>query len=152
MNAIFLVFVAFSVIMESVERLYEPPELGHTHHLVLVSVLGFLVNMVGMVFFHDHAHGHGQSNNDSHGHSHDHEHSHGHNSHGHSHGDQNMHGIFLHVLADTLGSVGVIISSLMVKYWGWHLADPICSLFISILILLSVAPLAKDSAMVLLQR
>ncbi len=38
---------------------------------------------------------------------------HGHmHSHGHSHGgDANMHGVWLHVLADTLGSVAVIISS-----------------------------------------
>ncbi|CAI6011239.1 unnamed protein product [Closterium sp. NIES-65] len=34
-------------------------------------------------------------------------------------------GIFLHVLADTLGSVGVVISTLLIKYKGWMLTDPI---------------------------
>jgi len=35
---------------------------------------------------------------------------------------------------------------------GWKRADPICSLFIAILILLSVWPLLKSSAFTLLQR
>ena len=54
-------------------------------------------------------------------------------------------GIFLHVLADTLGSVAVIISSLLIQQFGWHIADPICSLFLSGLIFLSVIPLLKGS-------
>jgi zinc transporter 1 len=40
--------------------------------------------------------------------------SHAHNS--HSHGDLNMHGVFLHVLGDMLGSLGVIASSVLVIY------------------------------------
>ena len=60
-------------------------------------------------------------------------------------------GVFLHVLADTLGSVGVIISSLLVEKFGWLIADPISSLLISVLITLSVLPLLKSSALTLLQ-
>lgn len=37
-------------------------------------------------------------------------------------------------MADTLGSVGVIISSLLIYYFGWMIADPVCSMFIAILI------------------
>ena len=44
-------------------------------------------------------------------------------------------GIFLHILADTLGSVGVIISSALIHQYGWMLADPICSMFIAVLIM-----------------
>ena len=43
-------------------------------------------------------------------------------------------GVLLHVIADTLGSVGVIISSLIIHQYGWMIADPVCSIFISILI------------------
>jgi Co/Zn/Cd efflux system component len=43
-------------------------------------------------------------------------------------------GVFLHILADTLGSVGVIISSGLIHQFGWMAADPICSLFIAVLI------------------
>jgi zinc transporter 5/7 len=60
-----------------------------------------------------------------------------------------MEGIFLHILADTLGSVGVVISTLLIKYKGWLFTDPI---FISVLIVSSVLPLVKNSAELLLQR
>lgn len=73
------------------------------------------------------------------------------NSH-HIHIDHNMEGIFLHVLADTLGSVGVVISTLLIKYKGWLVADPACSIFISIMIVSSVIPLLRNSAEILLQR
>ena len=61
-------------------------------------------------------------------------------------------GVFLHILADTLGSVGVIISTLLIEQFGWKVADPICSLFIAVLIFLSVLPLVKDTALILLLR
>lgn len=70
----------------------------------------------------------------------------------HRHIDHNMEGIFLHVLADTMGSVGVVISTLLIKYKGWLVADPICSIFISVLIVASVISLLRNSAEVLLQR
>ncbi|XP_051117313.1 uncharacterized protein LOC127242017 isoform X2 [Andrographis paniculata] len=75
-----------------------------------------------------------------------------HHHHHHQHVDHNMQGIFLHVLADTMGSVGVVISTLLIKYKGWLVADPACSIFISALIVSSVIPLLRNSAEVLLQR
>ena len=74
-------------------------------------------------------------------------------------------GVFLHILADTLGSIGVIISSILIQSFGeipllalppppslvspltittltittltgWMLADPLCSMFIAVLIML----------------
>ena len=49
-----------------------------------------------------------------------------------------MHGVSLHVLADTVGSVGVIISTLLIRYYGWTGFDLIASLFIAVLIAASV--------------
>ncbi|KAM3958087.1 solute carrier family 30 member 7 [Aphomia sociella] len=152
-NGLFLLFIAFFIMSEAVERAIEPPEVKH-ERLLLVSILGFLVNMVGIYAFH-HGHGHG------HGHSHGgHGHSHNHN-HGHSHdefeaptgsGSAIMRGVFLHVLADTLGSVGVIVSAILMRMFGWMRADPICSMAIALLIAASVLPLVRDSAAVLMQR
>lgn len=76
---------------------------------------------------------------------HDHSHSHGH---GEGHSD-NMRGVFLHVMADTLGSVGVIISTLLIQFYGWTGFDPIASLFIAILIAASVVPLVVDTGKIL---
>lgn len=60
--------------------------------------------------------------------------------------DDNMHGIFLHIMADTLGSVGVIISTIIVKLTGWNFVDPIASMMIATLIFLSAIPLLKSSS------
>ena len=92
--------------------MFEPPEVHH-ERLFLISVLGFIVNLIGIfVFQHGgdshHGHSHGTSSN-SHAHSHDHSHdhhghSHDHNEHAHSDGGNKIfEGVFLHILADTMG-------------------------------------------------
>ncbi|CAL8109016.1 unnamed protein product [Orchesella dallaii] len=185
LNGLFLLFIAFFILSEAVERLLEPPEVKH-ERLFLVSVLGLLVNLVGIYVFqhggaHGHSHGgggHGHSHGGgghshkhddhnpsflSHGHSHDGGHGHSHNgaSHMHSHGGdaggtgankQIMRGVFLHILADTLGSVGVIISAGLMWAFEWYIADPICSICIALLISLSVLDLIKESGCILMQR
>ncbi|TEB29064.1 cation efflux protein [Coprinellus micaceus] len=93
----------------------------------------------------EHSHGHRHSHDH-----HDHDHDHGHTSHNHSHGhSHNMRGVFLHVMADTLGSVGVIISTLLIQFYGWTGFDPIASLFIAVLIAASVIPLVMDTGRIL---
>ncbi|KAJ2181099.1 putative zinc transporter msc2 [Coemansia sp. RSA 530] len=63
-----------------------------------------------------------------------------------------MQGVFLHVLADTLGSVGVIISTLLIQTFGWTGFDPLASIAIAGLIFASVVPLVRDSVHMLLLR
>lgn len=70
--------------------------------------------------------------------------------HDHSHENQNMHGIFLHILADTMGSAAVIVSTLLIQYVGWSGWDPIASCVIAVLIFLSSLPLVSSSAQQLL--
>ena len=60
--------------------------------------------------------------------------------------------VFLHILADTLGSVGVIISAILMYLFDWMIADPICSIFIAIMIAMSVFSLIADSVKILMQR
>ncbi|XP_024887877.1 zinc transporter 7 [Temnothorax curvispinosus] len=176
-NGLLLLFIALFIMSEAVERAIEPPEIKH-ERLIVVSVLGLLVNLVGICAFkHGHAHGHG-----GHGHSHGHSHGGRGGHHGHSHSQnhderysllnhndhydhhvevetsfsgtnsQIMKGVFLHILADTLGSVGVIISAVLMQMFGWMIADPICSMLIAVLIVLSVISLLKESWEILMQR
>lgn len=49
-----------------------------------------------------------------------------------------------------MGSVGVIISTLLIQFYGWTGFDPIASLFIAVLIAASVVPLVIDAGKVLL--
>jgi zinc transporter 5/7 len=120
--------IAFNVLTEGIRRLFDPPQVL-TDKLLLVSVAGLCVNLVG-VFAFGHAHSHGDGG-----------------SHGHSH-NANMQGVFLHILADALGSVGVIVSSFLIDRYGWFVADPICSIFIAVTIFASVVPLLSQSAQV----
>ena len=162
-NGLFLLFISFFILSEAFERLIEPPEVKH-ERLFLVSVAGFIVNLIGIFIF-GHGTGHGHSHGGDgggHGHSHGHHSHNGHMSsvgHSHQHGEQFktsgsriMQGVFFHILADTLGSVGVIISSLLMSQFGLMIADPICSMFIAVLIAISVLSLIKDSAAILMQR
>ncbi|KAL4926411.1 metal cation transporter MSC2 [Aspergillus undulatus] len=131
-NGIFLMIISVEIIYEAVERLSSGSQMHRLGELLAVSVAGLLVNLVGiMAFDHGHAHGH------DHGHS-------------HSHGNENMHGIFLHILADTLGSVAVVISTILVHYTGWSGYDPIASCMIAILIFASAVPLVSSTAKSLL--
>ncbi|KAM4629434.1 zinc transporter 7 isoform 4-T5 [Polymixia lowei] len=203
-NGLFLIFTAFFIFSEGVERALEPPDVHH-ERLLPVSVAGLLVNLVGIFVFqhggHGHSHGdegHGHSHSlfngsvnhghsysaqdhrDKHGHGHGHSHEgHGHSHGGHSHGghshgghsheephchDEHQHtpgkgsskqileGVFLHIVADTLGSIGVIISALLMQKYDLMIADPICSMLISILIGVSVVPLLRESIGILMQR
>ncbi|KAJ0032827.1 hypothetical protein NQD34_002908 [Periophthalmus magnuspinnatus] len=220
-NGLFLIFTAFFIFSEGVERALEPPDVHH-ERLLPVSIAGLLVNLVGIFVFqhggHGHSHGgdgghghshslfngslshahsekhgghgghghsHGGGGGEGHGHSHDHHeehgHSHSHGGHGHSHGDHQCHdflfyfrchsklfflvsscferlrvvsrpGVLLHIIADTLGSIGVIISAILMQKYDLMIADPICSMLIALLIGVSVVPLLKESIGILMQR
>lgn len=74
--------------------------------------------------------------------------------HGHSHGDLNMRGVFLHVMGDALGNIGVIASALFIWLtdFSWRFyADPGISLIITVIILCSAIPLCKAASRILLQ-
>ncbi|KAF2277444.1 cation efflux protein [Westerdykella ornata] len=73
--------------------------------------------------------------------------------HGHSH-DLNMRGVFLHVMGDALGNIGVIASALIIwltDYWWRFYSDPLISLIITVIILFSAIPLCKAASRILLQ-
>ena len=59
--------------------------------------------------------------------------------------DINTRGAFLHMLADTLVSVGVVISGVVIKYTGWTVVDPIIGLVIAVVILVSTWELLSES-------
>ncbi|KAJ5675187.1 uncharacterized protein N7477_005121 [Penicillium maclennaniae] len=73
--------------------------------------------------------------------------------HGHGH-DLNMRGVFLHVMGDALGNIGVIVSALIIWLtdykWRFYV-DPGISLVITLIILASAIPLCKAASRILLQ-
>ncbi|KAJ1026813.1 hypothetical protein NDA16_002110 [Ustilago loliicola] len=96
-----------------------------------------------------HDHGSDVDAHDIPGHGHSH-------SGGHSHGEgsMNMQGVFLHVLGDALGNVGVIAAGLFIMYsdaWWRFYSDPAISFLITIIIFHSALPLCKSASYILLQ-
>ena len=167
-NSVFLFFISIYIVFESIERFIEPKEV-HSENLILVSFIGLLVNIVGLVFAHDHgddddSHGHAHHHHHEHEHEHEHDHDHEenekcekhelkekeHHKHKHEHKNENIYAIYIHILADTLGSVAVLISAFLIKYYHLHISDPICSLFISALIIVSTVPVLIRASMTLL--
>ncbi|MFH8413606.1 cation diffusion facilitator family transporter [Streptomyces collinus] len=63
----------------------------------------------------------------------------------------NVRGAFLEVAADALGSVTVIVSSLVIMLTGWQAADPIASLVIALMIAPRTWKLLRETLSVLLE-
>ena len=63
----------------------------------------------------------------------------------------NVEGAFQHVIADLLGSVGVIVSAILIMAFEWHIADPILSVVIALLIVYNTRRLIISILNVLLE-
>ncbi|KAF6001718.1 hypothetical protein F1559_002176 [Cyanidiococcus yangmingshanensis] len=120
-NALTLSFVAITIWTEALSRFIQPVTI-ETQTLLPVSCVGLVVNLIGLwLLRHRHIHL-------------------GESSCAHEH---NMGAIYLHVLADALGSVGVIVSSLLIQFLDLQWSDPLCSILIASLILFTTVPFLK---------
>lgn len=63
----------------------------------------------------------------------------------------NIRSAFLHVIGDLLGSVGAIVAALLIMAFGWNLADPIASVVVALLVLLSAYRITRDSIHILME-
>jgi cobalt-zinc-cadmium efflux system protein len=63
----------------------------------------------------------------------------------------NIEGAFVHMLADTLGSVGAVVAGIVILATGWLPADPLASVLIGLLILWSSIGLLRRTLAILIQ-
>jgi cobalt-zinc-cadmium efflux system protein len=70
---------------------------------------------------------------------------------GHGHKDLNIKSAWLHVLGDTLSSVGVIVSGIIIYYTGWLYADPVASILIGVIILFGGIRVVKEALTIFLE-
>lgn len=63
----------------------------------------------------------------------------------------NVRGAFLHVVGDTLSSVGVLIGAGIMALTGWFVVDPLISVVISVVIVLGALRLVRDAVDVLME-
>lgn len=89
-NAVFLIALCFSILVESLKRLVETESIHNPVLVLIVGTLGLLINVVGLILFHQHGHGH------SHG------------GHGHSHGASGQNGTELNELIQVQNGSNVV--------------------------------------------
>ena len=146
-SALFLVGVAITMVIGSLERLISPQAIQYQEAMV-VSVLGLAVNIVcalilGRAHHHDHGHDHGHS----------HQQPHAHGAHGaHGHHDLNLKSAYLHVVADAFTSVLAIIALVGGWLYGWSWLDPVMGIVGAVMVALWAKGLLLETGKVLLDR
>jgi cobalt-zinc-cadmium efflux system protein len=120
-NGVTLVLVAVFIFYEAYQRFRNPPAVQTTIMLV-VAVIGLAANLVTMRLLH-HA----------------------------RHDNLNVRGAFLHVLGDTISSLGVIAGGVIIAVTGWKIVDPIIAILIGIIILWGAVSLVRESVDILLE-
>ena len=115
LNAVILLVAVGAIVIESIHKFSEPSELNGIA-ISWTAGVGILINGATALLLLR-----GQKN------------------------DLNVRGAFLHMAADTLVSVGVVISGIVIYCTGWTVIDPIVSLIIAAVILISTWELLSDS-------
>jgi cobalt-zinc-cadmium efflux system protein len=115
LNAVILLVAVGAIVIESIHKFSEPTDVNGIA-VSWTAGVGILINGVTALLLMR-----GQKN------------------------DLNVRGAFLHMAADTLVSVGVVISGIIIAYTGWTVIDPIVSLIIAGVILISTWELLSDS-------
>jgi cation diffusion facilitator family transporter len=116
-SAVVLGLVAVGMIMESVQRLWNPLAISYRESL-LVAVVGLMVNLLSVWFLHDSPDERGEAGfaeRDSHGGE----------GHHHHHHDVNLRAAFMHVIADAITSILAIVALAGGWWLGWHGLDPV---------------------------
>lgn len=152
-NSVFLLSSTLSIFIELVQRFFYIDEVSEimdseVDKLLIVAIIGLVVNIVNFMNFQI---GHCIGLKSGHGHSHV---GHSHDVKSHKKINLNLKAMMLHILGDTLGSVGVIITALGIKFvntsWIYYL-DPLCSLFIITIIICGTTPVLLKCIRILSQ-
>ncbi|WP_447004061.1 cation diffusion facilitator family transporter [Saccharothrix isguenensis] len=120
-NAVLLFGVAGYVVYEAVGRFDDPPEVPGLP-VVLAATAGLVANVVAFLMLREGA-------KDS----------------------INVRGAYLEVLADLVGSVGVLISGAVTLIFGWRYADPVMGVAIGLFVLPRTCKLAASALRILFQ-
>lgn len=114
-NAVFLMVAMGSLLWEALER-FQTPTSPDPITVMAVAGIGIVINSVtAWLFFAGSEH------------------------------DLNIRGAFLHMAADALVSLGVVVAGALTLYFGWTWTDPVISILISVIIVIGTAKLFFQS-------
>jgi len=120
-NGAALLALSVLIAREAWERLSEPPDV-HGGLMLAVACGGLTINLINLMILS-----------------------------GGRHQNLNVRGAWLHVMADTLGSVGAISAGAAIYLFGWRWADPVASFVIAALVLYSAWGLVRETLDVLME-
>ncbi len=123
LNGLFLWVIVGFLIFEAVHRLGAPAEIKGLP-VMLIAAVGLVVNGFSAWFTHQgvqHAHG------------------------------MALRAIFVHVVSDLAGSVGVLAAGALIYFTHWQVADPLVSMFIAVLILFGSWGLIREGVDILME-
>ncbi|MGA9398800.1 MAG: cation diffusion facilitator family transporter [Anaerolineaceae bacterium] len=131
-NGISLGAIAVGIFIEAYRRWQTPTNVKSVEMLVIAAI-GLVLNLV-VVFIlkggvHTHDHQHDKQRPD----------------------DLNIRSAFLHVLGDAVASVGVILAAIIIMKTGWQWVDPVTSVLIGLLILVSAYRVLRSSVHILVE-
>jgi cobalt-zinc-cadmium efflux system protein len=118
-NGATLLFISFEIIKEAINR-FQNPEPVVAGPMLMIAITGLIVNVIVALVLREH-----------------------------DHDDLNTRAAFLHVLGDALASVGVIAAGIAILLTGKQWIDPLVSVLISVLIVVSSARLLKETVHIL---
>lgn len=122
-NGVTLIVISLYIFYEASKRFANPPEVASTGMLV-IAFIGLLVNiLVAWILLRS----------------------------GDTEENLNLRAAYLHVLGDLLGSVGAIVAALLILFFNWGWADPLASVIVAILIMVSGWRVTKDAIHVLME-
>ena len=114
-NAVILLITIGAILLESIQR-FRHPEPVAGGSVAWVAGIGILVNSASaLLFFRDKEH------------------------------DLNVKGAYLHMAADALVSLSVVIAGIVISYTGWVWLDPIIGILVAVVIMGSTWRLLTDS-------
>lgn len=120
-NSLFLFGVTAWILIEGIKRIIHPAPILSLQ-MFIIAIVGLLANLVSAWILH-----------------------------GTSKDDLNVRSAFVHMIADTLSSVVIVIGAVILYFTGWTIIDPILSIGIALVIFAWGWGLFRDSVNILLE-
>ncbi|MCB2195723.1 MAG: cation diffusion facilitator family transporter [Bacteroidetes bacterium] len=120
-NAVVLIAISIYLFFEAYERFINPEPIKGTT-MFIVATIGLLGNLISVVLLHkDSSH------------------------------NLNVKAAYLHLMGDTLSSVGVIIGSVLIYFWNVNWVDPLLTIIIGLIIIRGTWGILKETIEILMQ-